>query len=270
MGKFDGYMICSDVDGTLIDKPVVSPENLSAISRFQEEGGVFTIVSGRSPQGIRQFLKNLPLRYPVVCYNGAAIYDYEKESFTFLCPLEEDALEPLVRFTQQFPFTALEIYRTQDFLSVYRPNEATRWHLDYEGLTGNVISDFKSLSFPWIKAMFVQKGDETKIVRAAIDESEFFGRFTFVQSEAYFYEILNPSIDKGVTMLRLAESLGISPEKVIAVGDNENDISMIQKAGCGLAVANARQMLKDAADYVTVSNKEHVIAHIVNKLDELL
>ena len=82
MGKFDGILLCTDLDDTLLttDKRV-SDENRRAIEYFQSEGGLFTFVTGRVPAGARLMLEYIHPNAPVVCFNGAAIYDFEKEKF---------------------------------------------------------------------------------------------------------------------------------------------------------------------------------------------
>ena len=75
------------------------------------------------------------------------------------------------------------------------------------------------------------------------------------------------TVQKNTALLKMAELLGIAPEKTIAVGDFNNDVSMIRAAGIGFAVDNAVAEAKAVADYVTVSNNHHAIAAIVDRLD---
>ena len=93
-------------------------------------------------------------------------------------------------------------------------------------------------------------------------------KFDYIRSEKTLYEILPKGISKGDLLLRLADLLGIDQKKTIAVGDYDNDISMLKAAGLGIAVANATANAKAAADLVTVSNEEHALARIICDLDE--
>ena len=78
----------------------------------------------------------------------------------------------------------------------------------------------------------------------------------------------NKTIDKGVAINRLAQILDIDENNIYAVGDEENDLPMIQYAGLGVAMENAVPFVKEAADFVTVGNEEHAIAKIISDLDQ--
>ena len=92
--------------------------------------------------------------------------------------------------------------------------------------------------------------------------------FDFIRSERTLYEILPKGANKGTALCKMAELLGIKQERTIAVGDYNNDISMIKAAGAGFAVANAVDEVKAVADHITVSNNESAIAAIVDRLDK--
>ena len=83
--EFTGLMLVCDMDGTLLNSKLeVSDENVRAIEYFVDNGGVFTIATGRMELGVRKYLRILPVNAPVILYNGALIYDFEKENFGIL------------------------------------------------------------------------------------------------------------------------------------------------------------------------------------------
>ena len=92
--------------------------------------------------------------------------------------------------------------------------------------------------------------------------------FDFIRSFEEYYEILPKGVSKGNLVIKLAELLGIDIKRTIALGDNDNDASMIKCAGVGVAVANASYEAKKAADIITVSNEEHALAKIIDELDK--
>ena len=94
-------------------------------------------------------------------------------------------------------------------------------------------------------------------------------KFDFIRSEHSLYEILPKGVSKGNLLLKLADLLGIDRNKTIAVGDYDNDISMVKCAGIGYAVSNARDSVKEVADKITVSNEENAIAAIIEELETL-
>ena len=91
--------------------------------------------------------------------------------------------------------------------------------------------------------------------------------FTFVRSESYLFEILPKGVHKGLALSKIVEHLGLDSAKTIAIGDFDNDVGMLREAGIGIAVANASEKAKAAADIITVSNEEHAIACVIYDLD---
>ena len=85
------------------------------------------------------------------------------------------------------------------------------------------------------------------------------------RSEPYFLELVPKGIDKARSLSVLLEKLGMTKDEMIAVGDGFNDLSMIQYAGLGVAMANAQEVVKGNADFITLSNEEDGVAHVVEK-----
>ena len=87
MGKFDGYLLVSDLDGTLIGRDhSVSDENVMAIREFVAEGGRFLGATGRTELNVTPYTVGIPLSSPWILYNGAAIYDWERALFVYQAP----------------------------------------------------------------------------------------------------------------------------------------------------------------------------------------
>ena len=103
-------------------------------------------------------------------------------------------------------------------------------------------------------------------LRETVDNAPFADDFSFVQSSPWYYELLPKGSNKGSGLKKLAEVIGVPLTRVIACGDNENDLEMIKIAGCGVAVQNAVDAVKDAADYITVSNNSDAIAAVIADL----
>ena len=85
------------------------------------------------------------------------------------------------------------------------------------------------------------------------------------RSEPYFLELVPKGIDKARSLAVLLQKLGMTKEEMIAIGDGFNDLSMIQYAGLGVAMANAQEIVKENADFITLSNEEDGVAHVVEK-----
>lgn len=96
--------------------------------------------------------------------------------------------------------------------------------------------------------------------------SEVKEKYMMVKSTDFFLEILHPDVSKGNAVKLLAKELGIPREEVMAIGDNGNDVSMLEFAGCGVAMGNAIDDVKAVADVVTKSNNEAGVAHVLDEL----
>ena len=96
-------------------------------------------------------------------------------------------------------------------------------------------------------------------------KDENFQHTTFTKSRAYFLEFFSNKVSKAVAMEKLGEYYGIKQEEMIAIGDQTNDLPMIEYAGLGVAMANAVDKVKEAADYITLSNNDAGVAHTINK-----
>lgn len=267
MKKFEGVLICTDLDGTLLNEERrISKENLEAIRYFQREGGFFTFVTGRTPYSARPLYEMIHPNAPVGCGNGGGIYDYQREAYLYMQELSHDAMELVDHALQQIPGMGVQLH-TPECVYFASENEATEHSLRVTGLPRRICSH-KSFEKKLLKVVFCDT-DMTRInaLGALFQAHPKKEDFHFVRSEDFLYEILPKGSNKGVLVLKLAELLGIDPSKTIAVGDYNNDVEMIRDAGIGIAVSNAVPEAKAVADLITVSNEENAIAKIIWDLD---
>ena len=124
------------------------------------------------------------------------------------------------------------------------------------------------LVYPINKCLIV--GDPTPLHELEIRlAKELEGKMDAYRSADFFLECVPLGIDKARSLDRLISSLGISREEVIACGDGYNDLSMIRFAGLGVAMANAAKDIQSEADFVTLSNEEDGVAHVIETLYSL-
>lgn len=266
MGKFDGILLCTDLDDTLLttDKRI-SDDNKKAIEYFKSEGGQFSFATGRIPYGASLMLKYIEPNAPMVCFNGAGIYDHTQKKLLWKMALPKEAVKVLEFIDKNYPFSGIEVC-TEDELYFCKMNMVVEKHKEHE-LLPDKYADYHDLTMPWIKVLFMQEREQVSTVRDALQNSEFVNDFDFIQSSPQYYELLPKNASKGNALLKLAEILNIPQNRVIAIGDNENDISMVKAAGLGVAVANAIPELKDVADFITVDNNSSAVAAIISMLD---
>lgn len=268
MKKFEGYLFCTDLDGTLLSSDrTVSRENLDAIAYFKSEGGLFTVVTGRPPQTAWRIVQTVKPNAPYGCLNGGGIYDAAQGKYLWSARLDEGFLEILDAVRENFPEISLQP-NTEKNIYFENDNEAQRAFREATGLPFTVCRA-EDIEEPILKVLFVHHEDAT--LRSLADflaRHPLAARFDFVRSEQTLYEILPKGVCKGAVLTRMAAMLGIPMQNVIAVGDYNNDVSMLRAAGISFAVANAVPEAKAAAKYETVSCDEHAIAAIVAQLDK--
>jgi len=268
MGKFDGILICTDLDGTLLrEDKTVSEENLAAIEYFKGEGGYFTFVTGRLPFYSGDICRLVKPNVPFGCTNGGGLYDYDRQCYLWQQPLAENVRELVKCVEEQVPQVGI---RVNSFEKSYfcRDNETLKKARLRSNLPGRFCSVFE-IAEPMAKVTFVCE-DESAInqVRALLEAHPLAEDFVFVRSEETLFEIIPKGIGKGMAVRKLTELLQLDPAKTVAVGDYHNDIPMFKAAGVAIAVGNACPEVIAKADFVTVHHEEHAIAKVIHDLEE--
>ena len=268
MKKFDGILICTDLDGTLLkaDKSI-SSKNIEAIKYFKENGGLFTFITGRLPYYSANSYNAIEPNAPFGCINGGGLYDHRKMEYVWTAdPLDRAALtlvEAVENAVSDVGIQVSTLYKT--YFSRY--NDAMVRFREVAGLP-DLRLNYKDVTEPIAKIIFSDFNEENiKKVEECLKSHPLASGFSFIRSEKTLYEILPKGINKGTVLLKMSEILGIDQRKTVAVGDYNNDVGMLLAAGAGIAVANASPEAKAAANYVTVSNEEHAIAKIISDIE---
>jgi len=178
--------------------------------------------------------------------------------------LADGVKELLAYVEEQLPEVGFEVTTDQIYFSKRSPQ--TEKHRIDEFLP-DITCDYKTFDEPIIKILF---GVDAKLVDKlikTINSHPNAGLFDYIRSDHEYFEILPKGASKGALLKKIAELHGIDMSKTIVAGDNDNDVSMLEAAGVGVAVSNASPAAKKAADYHTVSNEEHAIARIVKDLE---
>lgn len=253
MGKFDGILLCSDWDGTLAVGDRVVQRSADAIRYFQENGGTFTIASGRYYTYLERFFEGIRPNTYAITMNGAVIRN-ESETLYSGC-LRATAFDLIDRILElDVPYTRMFFYPegTSDSL-LYTPQQfrAQRAQL----ARGR-----------YYKMMFCAENDADGARGAVLAGplAEPFG-FDAVRSWGASLEIVDRQNNKASAIRLLKRAIGA--RLCVAVGDYENDIAMIRAADIGYAVANATEQVRAVADRVTASVTDGAIAAIVEDLE---
>ena len=263
MGKFDGILICTDLDGTLYksDK-TISRENKEAIEYFKSEGGYFTFITGRLPYYSRDAYLTIRPNAPFGCTNGAGVYDGDCERYVWSLELSTDAFALVDTIDRLFPSVGIELCAFYDTYFA-KESSATVIHRERTGLA-YLPCDYRAFDLPLGKIMFCTEREEEILgVERTLRSHPLSGKFDFIRSERSLFEILPKGVDKSLSLKKISEYLDVDISRTVAIGDYDNDVAMIRAAGLGVAVSNASPGAIAAADLVTVSNDEHAIARVI-------
>jgi Cof subfamily protein (haloacid dehalogenase superfamily) len=267
VGKFDGILICTDLDGTLYkNDKTISEENKEAIEYFKREGGYFTFITGRMPYYSIDAYNAVNPNVPYGCVNGGGIYDGVEHKYVWTYPIEPSVLELVQYIDEKFDNIGIQVcgFDTTYFA---KDNVFTEIFRKITNLPKN-ICHYRDVKESFAKIIFVVDGQDTmSAIDSALKLHSLSENFNFVRSEKSLYEILPKGVNKGLALSKLVEYLKVDINKTIAIGDFDNDVGMLKAAKLGVAVANASKAAKDAADIVTVSNEEHAIARVIYDLE---
>lgn len=248
MGNFSGYLICTDIDGTFVDNGGgLIEKNLAAILKFIDGGGLFTVSTGRSARYIEEkYGESLKTNTYLVCLNGTMIFDRENKKVIYSAHMKKEAVRDIEKYAAKAERRCFHTLATS-----------------YEELSK--IPEDEEIQ----KIVFVSKTEEeTQALRKEL-EARYGDICEFCRSWPTGLEMLPSGINKGECIRKIRALLGEKVKKVIAVGDFENDLSMIKEADIGVATGNAQEAVRAAADIVTVSNEEGAIAKIIEELKPL-
>jgi Cof subfamily protein (haloacid dehalogenase superfamily) len=271
LGGQDLYkLVAIDIDGTLMnDRKEITKEVNAAIQAAKAKGVSVVICTGRPIVGVQSIIEELKLNDEddyVITFNGALVQNTHTKEVESQITLTYENLKEIYELSQKIDsplhfFDTENLYTPNRDISRYTIHEA---HINGISLHYRTIDDVpKDMLIP--KVMFIDEPDRLNQNIGNIPES-FWGKYTFVKSTPFFLEILDPSVSKGNAVRLLAEKLSIKQEEVICIGDGENDLSMIEYAGCGVAMANAESVVKEAAQFHTLSNNENGVAYAIEKL----
>lgn len=266
MGKFDNCLLVSDMDGTLLNiNHEISQENLNAINYFINQGGTFTVATGRMVDAVGAYSDRLPLNAPAVLHNGAKIYDYSTDKTIFEKFIEENRKYDIKRFLDSSPNVGLEIY-CDEIVYILKPCSETK-----RFLTRNYNVVYQTPEYiwdkPWIKLLVIGNSKDELDMYEPIYRTEYDTGYC-VRSGPLYLDIVAGGVSK---FLGAAEVMKQTHKQtLITIGDSENDIDMLKHADISFAVDNAVNAAKKAALYQAPNHNQNALSYAISKLDSLL
>lgn len=265
-----GKILFTDIDGTLLsDDMTVSAGNRKAVEKALEQGNYVVVATGRPVKSGKAIVERLGLTMPgcyMIAFNGSVLYDCHGDRVLY----EETIPLPHIRRLFEEAQKAglyIQTYDQTDILTERKTREL-EYYSGRTGMSYRIIPHLKQeLKREPHKALLIHLESRQKLeefqkanecwTKDILD--------SFFSSNTYL-EYCPAGVNKGSAILRLCSLLDIPIEHTIAVGDEWNDISMIQAAHIGVAVKNAVEAVKEAADYVTEWDNNHdAVAEVIEK-----
>jgi Cof subfamily protein (haloacid dehalogenase superfamily) len=240
-------LVAFDLDGTLIGRDLVlRPRVREAIERMRESGIAGCIVTGRMYRAAVTYARELRFDAPVVCYQGAAIIDPQRDAVLRDVPLDVETVSAIVDIVQRDRMH-LQLYRNDEYYCEER-NRFSDLYASLSGVEPVIVPSLREAFAysPGTKAVVI---DDAERIAAYVEHiREVLGKAVYAtRSYAEFLEILNPAVDKGDALRFVANHLSIDMKDVVAIGDSWNDAPLLRAAGMGIAMGSAPKELLDLA-----------------------
>lgn len=255
-------LMAVDIDGTLLNSEGIITEKVkNAIKLAVEKGLVFTLSTGRPIQGVRPIAQELDIDLPIITYNGAMVIKGKSEEILYECKMSYNDAKTIYDLGIKLNTTIMVWVNNKLYSN--RINERTKKYSLLSKTTPVQITDVEGLLSQGPSKILWY--DEVDVINNYINiASNHVGKeVVFHTSRPWFLEFVDRHSTKAIAMQKLGEYYKISSEEMIAVGDGFNDLSMIEYAGLGIAMANAEDRIKKSANHITLSNDEDGVAHVI-------
>ena len=257
-------LMAVDVDGTLLDsKKNLTPETIKAIREAVQSGLIFTICTGRPIQGVEPLIDQLGLDLPFITYNGAMIVMGKSRKILYARTMQGEDAKAVFELGNRLQTTI--VLWVDNKLYVKPLGHNAEAYSDLSRTEALPIEDLDALIAQGVtKVLFYDKVETIRHYEQTV------GPFVpktvnYCTSQPFLLEFFDQEVSKANALARLSAYYGFTKDEVIAIGDGQNDLSMIEYAGLGVAMANAEETIKQQADYVTLSNDENGVAHVIKE-----
>ena len=262
-------ILFTDMDGTLLNKQKeVTPYTREVLEKWCQAGHKFVLCSGRDINNLKFVRKSLSLNYPgmyLIGYNGGQIYDCEQDKTLYRIGLSHSQVAHIKETADSFGIH----FHTYSETSIVSPkaDEGLTYYQRFINTPTVIAPDiFTVLDVEPCKCLLIERKDTAKLEQLRLTLLPWAEKegITLAYSNPYYLEVFPSRSGKGAAVLKLCELLNINPLFSIAAGDAENDISMIEKAGLGIAMANAAESVKNTATTITEYDNDHDgLAHTI-------
>lgn len=257
-------LIAIDIDDTLItDEKQVTEGTKRALELAMAQGVHVTLATGRMYASARKIALQTGLNVPLITYQGSLIKNVMDGHVLLERSVPRDAALKLLQFCKDNQIH-LQLY-VEDELYAAEENEKLIGYCQLNNIDYKIESDFdKLLEKPSTKMLMID--EPARLDAIAPQLKELLGTDVHItKSKPHFLEVTHHEGTKGFALRYLADHFGCTMEETIGIGDSWNDHDLVESAGLGVAMGNAVDSLKTIADYITASNNEEGVRHVIEK-----
>lgn len=263
---YSKWLLVSDIDGTLNTKSFKLPENNKiAIRDYVENGGNFTLCSGRNLQSLSIHYNKLGIDTPAIYLNGAGIYDFANNKIIFENLITPEGEDIILKLLSKYKSAQLTVYSADKLYLVTR-----------KCIYGLVISKLDGLDYKlckkvqdvprsiWGKVSFFASKSVVAKLENELESEAFSAKFECFKTSPFTLEVVNKGVNKGNAVLKLAELLGVEKSNTAAIGDYYNDVDMLKMVEHPVCCGQAPDDIKEISEFVTCHCNDGAVADFIN------
>ena len=274
MGIFSGCLFACDIDGTLMSSGKINPRNIEKIEFFMNEGGYFSLSTGRTVGAVGPVLDKIKRVSPSVVANGCMIYDYENKKALDELFLPENEYYIAKKVLDMGLNVGIEAHSGEKILTIKETQE-TRDHQEYEWISGENVSFEEASKYRWNKVVyFFDNEKELALVKAMIAKEKAVSAFSDTSAviagrKRKYYEQFPAGVSKASELDKLKNILKIEKGCYFAMGDYYNDLEMIKNADISAVPEDTPDDIKAYADYIAGSCEDGAVADFIDYLTKI-
>ena len=257
-------LLVVDLDGTVRSRiRGITPGVRAAVAAARARGVRVCVATGRMWRSAEPWVRALGADSPAILYNGGQVLDFETGRTLYERRLAGDVAREALALARRVAEVQPLLYAQDRVFAERRHPVADAYAVD-DGLGYEVVASLDALleDDPH-KLLIIGPSDRIDALQGAVRRAGL--PVHAVQSEPVYLEILPPDVSKGAALLAMVETLGVRASATIAVGDNWNDLEMIEAAGLGVAMASAPEGVRARADHVCGTAEEEGVCEVIER-----
>ena len=258
-------LMAFDMDDTLLnEKGVITPRTLAALRRAMDAGVYVVLASGRMPEAMGKFAREIGVNAPMVLFNGGMVYDHRTGRTVSRNDVPLETARGILRMAEEHGIYA-QAYPGEGYFAAER-TKYTEMYENHIKVPCNIVGEKLSgwITTGQVKMLFIgEKEDSPARIKMF---SEAFPDVSFMNSKPHYIEVVSKTVDKAVALEAAIRDMGLTREECIAFGDGQNDVSMLNYVAAGYCMQNASEGVKAKCSLFAPPNTEDGCAQVIERL----